>query len=113
MVLGLAELSRAMIQFAMQRVSKKIALLPIVGMVLSLVCFPLLTQDKFSTVSPDLACEVADPDDPESALDHKETLPMTSFVTAHFSEINPLFGRIPDLSLRVVVPCPKPLFLRC
>jgi hypothetical protein len=102
-----------MIQFAMQRVSKGIALLPIMGMVLSLICFPLVTQDEPSTVSRDLACVAADPDDPESALEHKGTVSIPSFVTSHLSEINPFFGHNSDLSLGVVVPCLRPLVLRC
>jgi len=102
-----------MIQFAMQRVSERITFLLIIGMVLSLIYFPLVTLDEFGTVSRDLACEAADPDDPESALDHKGTVSIPSFVTAHLSEINPFFGHNPDLSLSVVVPCPRPLFLRC
>lgn len=102
-----------MVRFATQRFSKKIALLAMIWIVLSLLTFPLATFDEFSPVSRDLVCEAAEPDDSESTLDHKGMGSNPGFVTASLSEMSFILGNHPGLSLCVVVSCSKLLSLRC
>jgi hypothetical protein len=84
-----------------------------IWMVLSLLTFPLATFDEFIPVSRDLVCEAAEPDNSESTSDHKGMGSNPGFVTASLSEISLVSGPHPGLSLCVVVPCSKPLSLRC
>lgn len=102
-----------MVRFATQRFSKKIALLAMIWIVLSLLTFPLATFDEFSPVSRDLVCEAAEPDDSESTLDHKGMGSNPGFVTASLSEMSFILRNHPGLSLCVVVSCSKLLSLRC
>jgi hypothetical protein len=101
------------VRFATQRFSKRIALLAMIWIVLSLLTFPLATFDEFSPVSRDLVCEAAEPDDSESTLDHKGMGSNPGFVTASLSEMSFILRNHPGLSLCVVVSCSKLLSLRC
>jgi hypothetical protein len=105
-----------MIQFAMQKVFKKIVFPQFIWITLiifSPICLHLITSEDFNSISKYLCYEAVDQDDSGTILESKENNLISSFVVKHPSEVHPFFEHIPDLPLGTSVSCPRPLFLRC
>jgi hypothetical protein len=102
-----------MVQFAAQRIFRKVVFLSVIWIILSPICFHLIILDDFSSISQYLSYEATDQDDSETIFGHKEKLSIPAFVVKHLSEVHPFFEHIPSLSLGNSVPCSRPLYLRC
>ena len=101
----------------MKRVFKKTRFFLIIGIIFWFVVFPvylnLSALDDWDAIFPYLFFKKIDQDNSITISEHKEKILIPTFVVKQHSEVNPLFGRIPDFSLRVFALCSKPLFLRC